>query len=56
MIFIFDGVTLQTSHRHIELIIQLLHRNTRESFGELIKAVETLDYRLVFPQNFHWFL
>jgi len=29
-------------------------RNTRESLGELERAVETLAYRLVFPQHF-WF-
>ena len=27
-------------------------RNTRESLGELEKAVETLAYRFVFPQHF----
>ena len=38
--------------RNLELIIQLFNRNTRESLGELEKAVETLVYRLVFPQHF----
>ena len=28
------------------------YRNTRESLGELEKAVETLAYRLVFPEHF----
>ena len=28
------------------------YRNTRESLGELEKVVETLAYRLVFPQHF----
>ena len=27
------------------------YRNTRESLGELEKALETLAYRLVFPQH-----
>ena len=31
------------------------YRNTRESLGELEKAVETLAYRLVFPDHFSFF-
>ena len=38
--------------RNLELVILLFNRNTNRSLGKLKKAVDTLAYRLVFPQNF----
>ena len=52
----FNSFSSQCFLKEIENIFSVFlssYRNTRESLGELKKAVETLAYhRLVFPQHF----
>ena len=51
----FNSLSLRCFLKEIEnmfLVFLSSDRNTRESLGELERAVETLAYRLVFPQHF----
>ena len=40
------------NRKHVFRVSIDFYRDTRESLGDLEKAVETLAFRLVFPQHF----
>ena len=53
--FIFFLVVFSKRNKKNVSLFLSSYRNTRESLGKLEKPVETLAYRLVFPQHFSFY-